>query len=461
MKRIFLALLLALTTSTFLFAQTDTTVKKLPLIFDNPEHEARIAWWREAKFGMFIHWGLYAVPAGEWNGKKIPLNVEWIQSKAGIPVKEYEKFTSQFNPVKFNAEEWAQLAEDAGMKYIVYVSKHHDGFAMFKSEADSYNIFDATPFKRDPLQELAIACKKHNLRLCVYYSHNLDWHDPNARGNTRDFGPEDKKDVDKYVHEKGLPQIKELLTKYGTIHLVWFDMAGGLTMERAQEFADMVHTLQPNCLINSRLSKQGVQCDYRTMGDNSIPTNKVSIDWETAATLNNTWGYSKSDTVWKSDNQLVFNLIDIVSKGGNYLLNVGPTAEGIILPENQRSLRTIGQWLKVNGESIYGAGATPFGAELHANDSIRDEVTGKNSIRILRDWRCTTKPGKLYFHLIQWPGNKFVLPVIKEKVVRIYFLTGKKAKNLKFKVVNGQVEVSIPQKALNPLASVLCVEIKS
>lgn len=438
--------------------QNSTVPKELPLIFDTPAHEARIAWWREAKFGMFIHWGLYAIPAGEWKGKTLPANVEWIQVKGGIPVNEYAELAKEFNPIRFNAEEWVQLAEDAGMKYIVFVSKHHDGFAMFKSDADSFNIFDATPWKHDPLKDLAEACARHKMKLCVYYSHNLDWHDPNGRGNTRDFGPEDKKEVDKYVREKGLPQVKELLTRYGPIGIVWFDMSGGLTQQRAQAFADIVHSEQPECLINSRISKQGVQCDYRTMGDNSIPTDKMTIDWETAGTLNNTWGYSKSDTIWKNTGQLIFNMVDIVSKGGNYLLNVGPTAEGIILKSNQQSLRTIGKWLKVNGESIYGAAPTPFGEELHAKDSLRDEKTGKNSIRILRDWRCTSRPGKLYFHLVKWPDGKFVLPHINGTILKAYFLADPRHKGLKIKISDQTTLIRFPKKQIDPYVSVLCVE---
>src|SRR5215470_4969206 len=205
----------------------------------------RSQWFREAKFGLFIHWGLYAIPAGTWKGQQIPGIGEWIMNRAKIPVKEYEQLAGQFNPVKFNAEEWAQLAEDAGMKYLTITSKHHDGFALFKSQASKYNIVDATPFKRDPLKELQAACAKRGIKLCFYYSQAQDWHEPNGAGNTWDFGPDDQKDFDKYMRDKALPQVREILTQYGPLGMIWFDTPRLMNEQRAEQFTDMARELQP------------------------------------------------------------------------------------------------------------------------------------------------------------------------------------------------------------------------
>ena len=185
--------------------------------------DAKMKWFREAKFGLFIHWGLYCIPAGEWKGQPVAGIGEWIMNRAKIPVKEYEQLATQFNPVKFNADEWVQMAQDAGMKYIVITSKHHDGFAMYHSTVSKYNIYDATPFHRDPLKELAAACARHNIKFGFYYSQAQDWHEPNGAGNTWDFGPDPKTDYDHYLRGKAEPQVKELLTGYGPVCLIWFD----------------------------------------------------------------------------------------------------------------------------------------------------------------------------------------------------------------------------------------------
>src|SRR5215469_5642495 len=215
--------------------------------------DAKMKWFREAKFGLFIHWGLYAIPAGEWKGQPVPGIGEWIMNRAKIPVAEYEQLAKQFNPVKFNAEDWVKLAEDAGQKYIVITSKHHDGFAMYHSAVSKYNIFDATPFHRDPLKELAEACARHGIKFGFYYSQAQDWHEKNGAGNTWDFGPDDKKDFDEYLRGKAEPQVKELLTNYGPVCLIWFDTPRMMNVgDRAKRFIDIVHTLQPATLIDGR-----------------------------------------------------------------------------------------------------------------------------------------------------------------------------------------------------------------
>jgi alpha-L-fucosidase len=415
--------------------------------------DEKMQWFREAKFGLFIHWGLYAIPAGEWNGNFVPGIGEWIMNRAKIPVPQYERLATQFNPTKFNAEAWVQMAEDAGMKYLVITSKHHDGFAMYASKFSLYNVFDATPWHRDPLKELAEACARHKIRFGFYYSQSQDWHEPNGAGNTWDFGADDKKDYDQYLRAKAEPQVKELLTNYGPICLIWFDTARMMTGERGPRFIDIVKSTQPACLIDGRL---GVPGDYRSMGDNRIPNEVVKEDWEVPATLNDTWGFKKADTNWKTPDDLAFKLVDIVSKGGNYLLNVGPTAEGIIPQASQDNLRAVGRWLKVNGEAIYGAGPTPFGPELGTPDKSTLDKNGNPTFKIAKDWRCTTKPGKLYIHLFTWPGSSFELNKVSGKVTSAYMLANKSS--VKFTQSGDKVTLSLPAKTTSDYASVVVLQ---
>ena len=417
--------------------------------------DAKMKWFREAKFGLFIHWGLYSIPAGEWKGQPVAGIGEWIMNRAKIPVAEYEQLAKQFNPVKFDAEAWVQMAQDAGMKYIVITSKHHDGFAMYHSAVTPYNIYDATPFHRDPLKELAAACARHGIRFGFYYSQSQDWHEPNGAGNTWDFGPDDKKDYDQYLRSKAEPQVKELLTNYGPVCLIWFDTARMMTGDRGPRFLEIVHTLQPATLVDGRL---GVPGDYRSMGDNSIPNQVVQGDWEVPATLNHTWGFKKDDTDWKSPEDLTFKLVDIVSKGGNYLLNVGPTSEGVIPQASQDNLRTVGKWLKVNGESIYGAGPTPFGVELGAFDNTRQDKKGGPLFVATNNWRCTTKPGKIYIHFFQWPAEQFELSKVNGKVKKAYLLADASHKGLKVKQTGDKITVALPAQAPDHMDSVLVLE---
>jgi alpha-L-fucosidase len=363
------------------------------------QRDARMAWWREARFGMFIHWGLYAVPAGEWRGQSVLGNGEWIMNKAQISVTDYAVLTNQFNPVKFNADSWVALAKAAGMKYLIITAKHHEGFALFQSSASSFNVMDATPFKRDPLKELAAACSRAGIKLGFYYSQSQDWHHPGGAGNSWD--PSQQGDYDHYLDTVAVPQVKELLSNYGPIAVLWYDTPRRMTKERADKFLAL-HPLQPGLIFNNRLLTAD-PTGGTMMGDTETPeqfippTGYPGKDWETCMTMNDTWGFKKNDQNWKSTETLLHNLSDIASKGGNFLLNVGPTAAGEIPEASITRLQAIGVWLKENGEAIYGTQAGPFPRRL---------AWGRTTQKSHADGSVT-----LYLHIWDWPADgKIVLP---------------------------------------------------
>lgn len=423
----------------------------------------KFRWFEEAKFGLFIHWGLYSIPAGMWNGVPSSRVSEYIMMEKEIPVKTYKMLADHFNPFQFDAEQWVQLAEDAGMKYVVFVSKHHDGFAMYQTKVSPYNVVDATPWKRDPLKELAEACRRHKMRLGVYYSQAVDWEHPDGAGNSWDFDLKEK-DFDKYLREKALPQVRELLTNYGPISVFWFDWPTWMNKERCKLFSDMARSLQPDMLINSRLGDKivwpGPTVDYRSMGDNEIPNVKLSEIWETAATMNNTWGYTQYDQDWKSLSTVTFNLVDIVSKGGVYLLNAGPTSDGVIPKPTQDVFLGVGKWLKINGESIYGAGPTPFGYEFGSEIPGQKDKRGNPAFDIKKELRFTTKPGKLYIHIFNWPNETLELAGLKNKVMRAYFLADPDKKPLSFSQIAEKMKLTLPQQAPDPIDTIVCLELK-
>lgn len=347
------------------------------------QHAARMAWWRDARFGMFIHWGIYSVPA----------KGEWYMYNAKVPIPEYEKYAKEFNPVKFDPLAWVKLAKAAGMKYIVITTKHHDGFCMWDTKLTNYNIVKRTPFHRDVLKELAAACKKEGIRLCFYYS-ILDWHNPDAKGARFPI----------YRERYMKPQLRELLTHYGPIGVLWFDgdWIPEWTEQEGKDLYRFVRSLQPDIIVNNRVGKgrngsmAGLSTDPYAAGDFGTPEQEIpatglpGVDWESCMTMNNNWGYNASDTNWKSTKTLIRDLADIASKGGNFLLNVGPTSLGEIPEPSVERLKAIGAWMKINGESIYGTTASPFPST---------------------PWgRCTEKalPGgktRLYLHIFHWPPD--------------------------------------------------------
>jgi len=325
---------------------------------------------------------------------------EWMMCIGKIPYVEYSKMSSEFNPVDFDADAWVRLAKEAGMRYLVVTAKHHDGFAMFHSKCDSYNIVDATPFRRDPLAELAQACARYDITFCIYYSQALDWAHPNAWGNTWDYGKDEEKDFEVYLTEKCLPQLTELLTNYGEVGLIWFDMPNRLTAQQSARIVEHVHALQPNCLISGRIGN-GL-ADYRSSSDNSIPFLPVTFDWECPGTLNRTWGYKKTDSDWKTASELIRKMVNIAGKNGNYLLNVGPDGLGKIPEESVKILEELGAWMQTNSASVYGTTTAPL------------PIYEQNEL-------FTHKPGKLFVHF--WKATDcYTLKNMDIHIKRCYML---------------------------------------
>ena len=458
-----LALLFVVTDVTAQTNQTDQAETKA-------QRDVRMAWWREAKFGMFIHWGVYSAPAGIWNGTNVTNGgAEWIMNRGRISVADYQKLPAQFNPVKFNADEWVSIAKNAGMKYIVITSKHHDGFAMFHSKADLFNIYDATPFKRDPLAELAAACKRKGIKLGFYYSQAQDWNHPGGAAASSKTGQftVDKQNhwdaaqqgsMDDYINKVAVPQVKELFSNYGKVAVIWWDTPVGMAPERAGKLLPLLK-MQPGIISNNRLDSKKSTGDFQTPEQFIPPQGYPDHDWEACMTMNRTWGFRSYDHDWKDTETLICNICDIASKGGNYLLNVGPTSEGLIPQPSVERLADVGKWMRVNGDAIYGTSPTPF-SDLHGKFSnIEKDKDGKPKFLPTWDWRCTTKPGKLYLLIFEWPAaGKFELSGLRSKVEKAYLLADHK--KLKFEQSESKVTLNLPAKAPDKIASVVCVELK-
>ena len=430
------------------------------------QKDERMKWWREARFGMFIHWGVYAQMAGVYKGhEQARGGAEWIMNRMKVPVAEYKNIAGQFNPVNYDPDAWVRMAKDAGMKYIVITAKHHDGFALFDSKASTWDIADATPYKKDLLKPLAEACRKYGVKLGFYYSQAQDWGNPGgsvARKVMAEGWPnpdsaridvytskhkghwdpvQETATFDQYIDRVAIPQVKEILTNYGDIAVLWWDTPTNMTDEAALKLQALLK-LQPGIITNDRLKRPNFPGDTRTP-EQKIPAQGDGSDWETCMTMNGTWGYRTSDQNWKSTETLIRNLVDIASKGGNYLLNVGPKPDGTFPQESIDRLKAVGEWMDLNSEAIYSTKASPF--------------------ETLPWGRCTKKEGNgkttLYFSVFEWPKDgKLVIPGLKNKVSSATVLATGHAVSATSQG-NGLL-LTVPASAPDKIASVIKVEVQ-
>lgn len=418
------------------------------------EKDARMRWWREARFGLFIHFGLYAVPAGEWQGKSG--HGEWIRDSARIPVDEYAKLAEGFNPSRFDADAWVRAARDAGMKYIIVTSKHHDGFGLFDSKPADFDIM-ATPWRRDLLRELSAACERHGLRLGLYYS-IMDWNHPDYLPR-RSWEPRMRKfgrtgDFDKYFDYMKI-QLRELLTGYGPISVLWFDGEWEHTWneERGRDLARYVRSLQPDIIINNRVGAsrdgtRGFSKNKNSPGDFATPEQEIpasgipGVDWESCQTMNDHWGYNKADQNWKSAGDLIRRLVDCAAKGGNFLLNVGPTAEGVFPPAALQRLAAIGRWMRINGASIYGTEAGPY-ADLPWGRSTMDK---------------SGKAVRVYLHVYEWPSDgRLIIPHSDLEPAGAFLMASEKTR-LEFERRDKAIHIRVPRPAPDAVDTVIVLE---
>ncbi len=396
----------------------------------------KMDWWKEAKFGLFIHWGVYSVPAGVYDGKDIKGIGEWIMNNGKIPVATYQAYAKQFNPVKYNPETWVKMAKDAGMKYLVITSKHHDGFTLFQTKASKWNIVEATPYGKDLLKPLADACHKQGIRLGFYYSQAQDWNNPGGGACGGHWDKAQDGSMDEYIDKVAVPQVKEILANYGQVDILWWDTPCDMTKERAEKFQPVL-AKYPNLITNNRLGG-GFNGDTETPEQFVPATGFPGRNWETCMTMNDTWGYKSKDNNWKSTKEIIQTLIDIVSKGGNYLLNVGPTSEGLVPQPSIERLAEVGKWMKINGDAIYGTTASPFS--------------------FLQWGRCTQKGDKLYLHVFDWPKNGKIAIPLQNKITKAYLLADPQ-KALKVEKSNTKNTIYLPGNAPDQNASVVVVEV--
>ncbi len=425
-------------------------------IFSQSVENPRVKWFVDARYGMFIHWGLYSAAEGIWKGEKLRNNndyAEWIQYRNRISKEEYIKLVEDIDWDNVKPEEWVKQAWKAGMKYVIFTSKHHDGFALWDSKVSNYNVGTYTNHKRDIVKEVADACHKYGLKFGLYYSHWLDWEHPYGWDHTKEVYPVSQEEYDKYWQEKVIPQIKELLTNYGKVDIMWFDMwinhkSTIVSKEELVQLKNLIRKLQPDCLINSRLGlslKEDPDVDFLTMGDNEMGRKVLNFPWQTPVTIAKSWGYSAYDNNWKSTTTLLHYLINNVSLNGNLLVNIGPRANGDIPFEISQRLNYIGNWLAVNGDAIYGSSAFELPPEMHDWGRITfKEEDGKS---------------KVFLNVYNWPLNKkLTVTGIKAKPEKVYFLADKEKTPIKvnFNEVVNTIDLSLPQP--DPIVSVIVME---
>ncbi len=369
------------------------------------QREARLKWFKDARFGMFIHWGVYAVPAGVWQDKPVRGIGEWILKNGAIPLKDYRAFAKDFTASKYDPAAWAELAKEAGMKYLVITSKHHDGFALYDSKVSDWNAVKASGAKRDLIAPLEKEARERGLKFGLYYSQAQDWTHPGGaimgkKAGEPGWDPAQTGDFDQYLKNIALPQTKEILAKFKP-DILWWDTPVNMTTERGKPLHDAL-SMVPGIITNNRLGG-----DFK--GDTSTPEQHIPPRgfpgemFEVCMTMNDTWGFKKDDHNWKSVTQILQNLSDISSKGGNFLLNVGPTAEGEIPAESIERLKAVGQWMDSYGEAIYATEASPFARRLNWGRITRKTEGDKTT---------------LYLHVWDWPTDgKLLLPTLKEKPV--------------------------------------------
>ncbi len=405
------------------------------------ERDARMQWWREARFGMFIHWGVYAVPAGTYQDRRINGIGEWIMHNAKIPVETYRSYSRDFTAARYDADEWVRLAKEAGMKYIIITTKHHDGFALFDTRASDWNVVQSSPYGRDLIKPLADACRRHGIRLGFYYSQAQDWVNGGSAAGGK-WDPAQERSMDDYIDRVAVPQMRELLSNYGEFPAVlWWDTPIDMNRERAEKLIALLK-LRPGIIHNNRLGG-GFLGDTETPEQYIPSTGFRDRDWETCMTINDTWGFKSYDHDWKSTETLVRNLVDIASKGGNYLLNVGPTADGVIPAASVERLKEVGAWMKANGEAIYATTASPF--------------------RRLSWGRCTTcRAGEetiLYLHVFDWPKDgRLTVRGLKNDVVSARLLVN--GGSVKWKRIDSEVELELPADAPDRISSTVVLRIK-
>ncbi|MDF7826509.1 alpha-L-fucosidase [Pontiellaceae bacterium B12227] len=423
-----------------------------------PDSEARLEqWYKDAKFGAFIHFGVYSMLEGEYEGRGAGHRYsEWIQVSAKMTADEYHAVASQFNPTEFDADEWAKNFKDCGIKYVVITSKHHDGFALFDSMVSDYNIVDHTPFKRDIIKELSEACHKHGLKFGVYYSHAQDWDEPDApylnKKTTKvkmfhpDLPADFTKDMDRYIMKKSLPQVEELVKNYD-IDLIWFDTPAGMTKERAIGFRDMVRKYRPDCLINSRIIHSGKAkilqenlelFDYVSVGDKEVPDRKLPVYFESPDSVSSSFGYkTKGHCYYHSPEEMLHRFVHTVCSGGNSLINNGPMGNGKLDPEAVRLYKVLGDWLKVNGESIYATRRNPL-AERPAWGDVSASKDGKT----------------LFLHILEWPDSGTISVTGVSATAATYLANGEKADF----VQEGEVlKINLPSEPLDEYDTVVKV----